>query len=152
ICCLASWINKLFKKMFRKFIKNINMRTDLMTTIRNVIIIISLILLLSTWVNVNNSAFLILIVFMSLLVFPVKNSSNNLVVGFMLLSKKYYKLYDQIEIDGMVGDIIKVTPFYFKMAERSNDLSSSTATGRVIHVPNHMLLNNTLYNYSQLLT
>lgn len=152
ICFLAFWIHKFFKKMIRKFIKNIKMRTILISTSRNIILIVSLILLLSTWVNVKNSALLILVIFVGLMAFSVKNLSDNLVAWFMLLRKKYFKLYDRIEIDGMVGDVIKVNPFYFKMAERSNDLSSSTATGRVIHVPNHMLLNHTLYNYSQLLT
>src|SRR5699024_12263367 len=67
----------------------------------------------------------------------------------MLLRKKYFKLYDRIEIDGIKGDVIKITPFYFKVVERGNSLSSSSATGRVIHMPNHILLNTTLYNYNE---
>src|SRR5699024_11585710 len=73
----------------------------------------------------------------------------NIVGWFMLLRKKYFKLYDRIEISDIVGDVIQVTPIYFKILERGNSLSSSTATGRVVNVPNHLLLDHTVFNYNK---
>lgn len=151
ILVVAIWLYKLIKGMMNQFIRNIKIRTLLQVTTRNIILVIATLLLLSTWVNVKNSVLLVLIVLGGMMVFSIKNLSNNLVAWLMLLRKKYFKLYDRIEINDMSGDVVKITPFYFKMIERGNSLSSSTATGRVIHVPNHLLLNNKLYNYNQLL-
>src|SRR5699024_5426742 len=46
-------------------------------------------------------------------------------------------------------DVIQITPIYFKVLERGNSLSSSTATGRVVNVPNHLLLDHTVFNYNK---
>lgn len=151
IIIIAIWLSRFLKKMLNQFVKSIKVQIVLQITVRNIIMIITGLLLLSTWVNVKNSVLLVLLIIIVLMVFSIKNLSMNLVAWFMLLRKKYFKLYDRIEIDGMTGDVIKVTPFYFKMMERGNSLSSTTATGRVIHVPNHMLLNNKLYNFSEFL-
>lgn len=147
------WIGllKIGKKVTSSFIENIKYSTVTYKVFRNTISTISILLLLGTWLKVKNSIFLIAILIIMLAAFSIKNLSTNLVGWFMLLRKKYFKLYDRIEINDIKGDVIKITPFYFKMIERGNSLTSSTATGRVIHMPNHILLTNPLYNYSELI-
>src|SRR5699024_12839834 len=99
--------------------------------------------------NVKIATCLILTLLGYLIVFSFKNLLSNIVVWYMLLRKKYFKLYDRIEISDIVGDVIQITPIYFKVLERGNSLSSSTATGRVVNVPNHLLLDHTVFNYNK---
>lgn len=152
ILFLWIWIYRLSKSLLKKFASNVKIYTILQKTIRNVLSILAVLLLSGIWINIKNSAMLALLILVFLTAFTIKNLSTNLVAWLMLLRKKYFKLYDRIEINDVQGDIIKITPFYFKMMERGNNLSSSTATGRVIHMPNHVLLNNTLYNYNQFIS
>ncbi|HLR65228.1 MAG TPA: mechanosensitive ion channel domain-containing protein [Pseudogracilibacillus sp.] len=91
--------------------------------------LISVVLMLGVWVNVKNSIILIFAAIVGVTIFSIRNLSTNLVAWLMLLRKQYFKLYDRIEINGIVGDMIKITPFYFKLMERGNNLSSATPTG-----------------------
>lgn len=145
------WIGilKVGKKSIHALTDNVKFTTLIYKLFKNVIGAISILLLLSIWMKLQKTVLFVLIVIGLLTAFSIKNLSTNLVAWFMLLRKKYFKLYDRIEIDGIKGDVIKITPFYFKVIERGNSLSSSSATGRVIHMPNHILLNTPLYNYNE---
>lgn len=150
---IFAWLGIL--KISKKLLLSLNTRVKFYRTLykilKNIIGAIFILLLLGIWINVKNSALLILLIVGILTVFSVKNLSTNIVAWFMLLRKKYFKLYDRIEVDGIKGDVLKITPFYFKIVERGNNLSSSTATGRIIRMPNHILLNSPIYNYNELL-
>lgn len=148
ILFIGFWTFRGFKKLINKNIKNIKTQNIIYKTIKNLYILIILILLLITWMNVQNSLLLIIITFGAISLFSIKNLSTNFVAWFMLLRKKYFKLYDRVVIEDMEGDVIKITPFYFKLMERGEGLSSSSATGRTIHVPNHILLSSPVYNYN----
>ena len=145
------WIGilKVGKKSIYALTDNVKFTTVMYKLFKNVIGAISILLLLSIWMKLQKTILFVIVVIVLLTAFSIKNLSTNLVAWFMLLRKKYFKLYDRIEIDGIKGDVIKITPFYFKVVERGNSLSSSSATGRVIHMPNHILLNTTLYNYNE---
>src|SRR5699024_7714072 len=123
--------------------------TILLKVLQNVLGIISVLIILGIWANVRNATILIITLIAALIGFSFKNLFNNVVGWFMLLRKKYFKLYDRIEISDIVGDVIQITPIYFKIVERGNKLSSSTATGRVVNIPNQMLLVHTLFNYNK---
>src|SRR5690625_1998562 len=107
IIFISLWLYKLLKFILKKTVKNIKVLTVIQVTLRNIFIVITSLILLSTWVNMKNSVLLVLLLFAGLIIFSIKNLSNNLVAWFMLMRKKYFKLYDRIEIDDIVGDVIK---------------------------------------------
>lgn len=148
ILFIGFWTFRGFKKLISKNIKNVKTQNIIYKTIKNLYVLIILILLLVTWVNAQNSILFIIIIFGAISIFSIKNLSTNFVAWFMLLRKNYFKLYDRIVIEDMEGDVIKITPFYFKLMERGEGLSSSSATGRTINVPNHILLSSPIYNYN----
>lgn len=135
--------------MLSKFVTHLKTYTILLKLIQNVLGIISILIILGIWANMKNTTILIVTMLAALIAFSFKNLFNNIVGWFMLLRKKYFKLYDRIEISDIVGDVIQITPFYFKILERGNHLSSSTATGRVVNIPNHLLLDHTVFNYNK---
>lgn len=143
------WLFKLSRKLIYKFVQNVKTYTILIKIIQNFLMIISILILLGIWANMKNAVLLLLTLFVILTGLSLKNLFANIVGWFMLLRKKYFKLYDRIEIMEHTGDVIKITPIYFKIVERGNKLSSSTATGRIINIPNHVLLENTLLNYNK---
>src|SRR5699024_3833918 len=143
------WIYRFSRNMLSKFVTHMRTYTILIRVLQNVLAIISILIILGIWANVKNATILIITLTAALIGFSFKNLFNNIVGWFMLLRKKYFKLYDRIEISDIVGDVIQITPIYFKILERGNHLSSSTATGRVVNIPNHLLLDNTVFNYNK---
>ena len=143
------WIYRFSRNMLSRFVTHMRTYTILIRILQNVLGIISILIILGIWADVKNATILIITLTAALIGFSFKNLFSNIVGWFMLLRKKYFKLYDRIEISDIVGDVIQVTPIYFKILERGNSLSSSTATGRVVNVPNHLLLDHTVFNYNK---
>src|SRR5699024_10352689 len=149
IIFLWRWIYRLCRKLLAKFVTHMRSYTILLKILQNALAIISVLIILGIWANVKNATILIITLVAALIGFSFKNLFSNIVGWSMLLRKKYFRLYDRIEIADIVGDVIQITPIYFKILERGHNLSSSTATGRVVNIPNHLLLDNTLFNYNK---
>src|SRR5699024_1926945 len=82
--------------------------TILIRILQNVLGIISILIILGIWADVKNATILIITLTAALIGFSFKNLFSNIVGWFMLLRKKYFKLYDRIEISDIVGDVIKL--------------------------------------------
>ncbi len=67
---------------------------------------------------------------------------------FILLRHPIF-LGDRIEIDGIKGDVIDLSPFFFSVLEIGNWVSAEQNTGRIIHIPNVKIFTASVANYTQ---
>jgi small-conductance mechanosensitive channel len=70
--------------------------------------------------------------------------------GWMFIVwRKPFQVGDRIEIGGIAGDVIDIRLFQFTLLEIGNWVDADQSTGRVIHVPNGKVFNESQANYSQ---
>lgn len=65
-----------------------------------------------------------------------------------LVWRKPFTVGDRIEIGDRKGDVIDIRFFKFTVLEIGNWTKSDQSTGRVIHIPNHYILQNSVANYT----
>lgn len=65
-----------------------------------------------------------------------------------LIWRKPFVVGDRIEIGDRKGDVIDIRFFKFTILEIGNWTKSDQSTGRVIHIPNHYVLQNSIANYT----
>jgi small-conductance mechanosensitive channel len=76
--------------------------------------------------------------------FSSRNTISNAIAGILLLSSRPFKIGDRIRTsanDDLIGDVIEITILYTKMRTIRNEL---------IAIPNQMLLQQQIINYSGL--
>jgi small-conductance mechanosensitive channel len=76
--------------------------------------------------------------------FSSRNTISNAIAGILLLSSRPFKIGDRIRTsanDDLIGDVIEITIFYRKLRTIRNEL---------VAVPNQMLLQQQIINYSGL--
>lgn len=72
------------------------------------------------------------------------------IAGWLLLVvRRPFDIGDRIEIDGRIGDVIGISVFQTSMLEVGNWVKADQSTGRMLIIPNSMLLRHALYNYSK---
>ena len=72
------------------------------------------------------------------------------VAGWVYLGmRKPFDLGDRIEIGDLRGDVIDKRVLKFSVMEIGNWVDADQSTGRVVHVPNHRVFTQTIYNYTQ---
>ena len=58
-----------------------------------------------------------------------------------------FNLEDRIEINGMRGDVVKISSLSFEMLELGERVNGEQSTGRIIHIPNSLIFTYALKNY-----
>lgn len=70
----------------------------------------------------------------------------NLAGWFFIIWRKPFKVGDRIEIGSIAGDVIDIRIFQFSIIEIGNWVDADQSTGRIVHVPNSMVLREPLAN------
>ncbi|MBN2685829.1 MAG: mechanosensitive ion channel family protein [Pontiellaceae bacterium] len=70
------------------------------------------------------------------------------VAGFFFIeARKPFRVGDRIQLEGIKGDVIDIRLFQFSIVEVGNWVDADQSTGRIVHVPNSMVLRLPLSNY-----
>lgn len=66
-----------------------------------------------------------------------------------LLWRRPFLVGDRIQVGEYAGDVIDIRLFKFSLMEIRNWVDADQSTGRVIHLPNSMILEDSIANYTQ---
>lgn len=72
------------------------------------------------------------------------------VAGWVFLMwRKPFTIGDRIQVGGHAGDVIDVRLFKFSLVEIGNWVDADQSTGRVIHLPNSLIISDVIANYTK---
>lgn len=145
------WLTHQLNKLYDRKISSTKVVNVVINTSNYFFAFVFLVLFSIIWMSVADSVILFLLLIGALALLSIKGLFSNIIVWTMLLRKKYFKVYDRIEIDENKGIVTKITPLYFQMMEISNWFDADAPTGRVVRLPNRLLLDQPLFNYNGLL-
>ena len=66
-----------------------------------------------------------------------------------ILARKPFQVGDRIEVESFKGDVVDVRLFRFSLMEVQNWVDAEQSTGRLIHVPNNVVFNTEVANYTE---
>ena len=79
----------------------------------------------------------------------LKDLISNIAGWMFIIIRRPFTLGDRIQIANTAGDIIDLRLFQFTMLEIGNWVDADQSTGRIMHIPNLMVLTETIANYSK---
>jgi small-conductance mechanosensitive channel len=79
----------------------------------------------------------------------LKDIVSNFAGWFFIISRRPFSVGDRIQIGNYAGDVIDTRIFQFTLMEIGNWVNADQSTGRIIHIPNGMVLSEALANYSK---
>ncbi|MGD2044440.1 MAG: mechanosensitive ion channel, partial [Acidimicrobiia bacterium] len=74
---------------------------------------------------------------------------KNMVGWVYILSRKPFQVGDRIEVEGFKGDVVDVRLFRFSLMEIDGWVDAEQSTGRLVHVPNGIVFNKQVANYTE---
>jgi small-conductance mechanosensitive channel len=72
----------------------------------------------------------------------------NIAGFFFIEARKPFRVGDRIELEHVKGDVIDIRLFEFSLVEVGNWVDADQSTGRIVHVPNSMVMRAPLSNYN----
>lgn len=82
------------------------------------------------------------------LAIALKDPISDLAGWLFILWRKPFEVGDRIQVGDTKGDVIDLRIFKFTVLEIGNWVRSDQSTGRVVHVPNHLIFSDALANYT----
>lgn len=79
----------------------------------------------------------------------LKDVVSNFAGWIFIISRRPFSVGDRIQIGNHAGDVIDTRFFQFTLMEIGNWVNADQSTGRIIHIPNGMVLSEVLANYSK---
>lgn len=79
----------------------------------------------------------------------LKDPITDIIGWAFILLRRPFEVGDRIQIGSFAGDVIDQRIFQFTLMEIGNWVAADQSTGRVLHVPNGMVFNNVLANYTK---
>ncbi|HSF86374.1 MAG TPA: mechanosensitive ion channel domain-containing protein [Acidimicrobiia bacterium] len=74
---------------------------------------------------------------------------KNIAGWVYVLSRRPFRVGDRIEIGSTKGDVVDIRLFRFSLMEVGNWVQAEQSTGRLVHVPNGLLFNEQVANYTE---
>jgi len=144
------WIaRKLLMAVLWRRITDIRIRYRIRKTSLYVVVTIGTLVIGRVWFEGLQS----LATFLGLLSAGLAIALKDLVVNFagwaFILWRKPLEVGDRIQIGDYRGDVIDIRVFQFTLLEIGNWVDAEQSTGRIIHIPNGMVLTEVLANYSK---
>ena len=83
------------------------------------------------------------------LAIALKDPITDIIGWAFILIRRPFEVGDRIQVGTFAGDVIDQRIFQFSLMEIGNWVAADQSTGRVLHVPNGMIFNNVLANYTK---
>lgn len=112
------------------------------------LVFIGLLLIGRTWIEALGSLATFLGLLSAGLAIALRDPVTDIAGWIFLVWRKPFQLGDRIEVGNNKGDVIDIRFFKFTVLEIGNWVHADQSTGRVIHIPNHLVLSESIANYT----
>lgn len=109
----------------------------------------TVVIIIILWLEWVQSIFTVLSIAIAALVIVSKELLLNLVANGVIIARELFEADDRIQIGDHSGDVIETGPLFFSISEIGKRVHGDEPTGRVVKIPNSLVLTQPLINYTK---
>jgi small-conductance mechanosensitive channel len=112
-------------------------------------VVFILALCLQIWVTDTSALIVSYGIIGAALAFALQDVFKNFVGGFLIIITSMYRVGDRISIDNTFGDVMDIGVLSTTLMEIRGWVSGDQPSGRLLILPNGLVINHALYNYTR---
>ncbi|NBC27323.1 MAG: mechanosensitive ion channel [Bacteroidetes bacterium] len=112
------------------------------------VVFVGILLIGRTWIEAIGSLATFLGLLSAGLAIALRDPVTDIAGWVFLMWRKPFEVGDRIQIGEIKGDIVDIRIFKFTVLEIGNWVHADQSTGRLIHIPNHLVLRDPIANYT----
>jgi small-conductance mechanosensitive channel len=150
VIVLLLWlIRTLIIRIIWRRTEDVRVRYIWRKTLTYIMVGLSIILVSRVWFKGIQSVATFLGLVSAGVAIALKDMITNIAGWVFILARRPFTLGDRVQIGEDAGDVIDISVFQFTLLETGNWVDADQSTGRIIHIPNGKVFNETLANYSK---
>jgi len=111
--------------------------------------IVGLILLVKIWIGGLSGLTTYFGILSAGIAIALRDPLTNLAGWLFIAIRKPFVVGDRVQIGAHAGDVIDLRPFAFTVVEIGNWVDADQSSGRIIHIPNGVVFQESVANYTQ---
>ena len=150
IILIILWISRVFiLKIVHHQTKSPNARYSWRKISLYAFVFLAVVLIGRLWLNGLQPILAFMGIIAAALTITLKEVILNMAGIIVILWRSVFIVGDRIEISQHKGDVVGIGLFYFTLMEVGNWVSAEQSTGRIIKVPNSLVLTQPITNYTK---
>lgn len=141
-------IRFVIMRIVNKQVKSTAARYSWRKNLTYALVIIGVLAIGGTWIEGVGSLATFLGLLSAGLAIALRGPVTDIAGWIFLIWRKPFHVGDRIEIGKHKGDVIDTRVFKFSILEIGNWVHADQSTGRVIHLPNHLIFDEPIANYT----
>lgn len=147
---LIFWLlNLVIQRVVIQRIKDVRVRYQWQKISGYIVFALAIIVIWPVWFQGLQSVATYLGLLSAGLAVALKDPITDIIGWAFILLRRPFEVGDRIQIGEFAGDVIDQRIFQFSLMEIGNWVAADQSTGRVLHVPNGMIFNDVLANYTK---
>ncbi len=142
-------IRRLFYSVMTRRVKDLARQYVLRKTVNYILGFVGLIALLKIWLGGMGALVTYFGILSAGLAIALQDPLVNLAGWIFVTVRKPFVVGDRIQIGETAGDVIDLRLFQFSLVEIGNWVDADQSTGRILHIPNGVVFNQSIANYTQ---
>lgn len=151
IAIIVLWVLRfIIKRIIWEKTQKVETRYRWRKTIGYTYMLLVFLVLFRVWFNPSWNIVNIVALVAAAVILSLQDLIKSLAGWFTLVWTHPFQVGDRIQIDnGITGDVIDIRVFKFSLNEVGNWVHADQSTGRVMHVPNSVVLDKTIINFTE---
>lgn len=141
-------IKRITLHILNKNIKDMKIKYRWRKIINYISVVLGILLIAQLWFKGIESIVTFLGLISAGIAIALKDIWSSIAGWLFIIIRQPFTVGDRIEIQNMKGDVIDVGVFHFTILEIENWVKAEQSTGRMINIPNGLVLSNPVANYS----
>ncbi len=149
VIILLWMIHRISIRFLGQTIKRVEYRYQWQKGIGYLFTVVGILLVGRIWLHQLSSVVTFLGLLSAGIAIALKDPLMNIAGWVYILARKPFDVGDRIEISNVSGDVVDIRIFQFSIMEIGNWVHADQSTGRVLHIPNGVVFNTILGNYTR---
>ena len=142
-------IRVLIDRLFSRRIRNKRTRYSFRKVISLSSMVLSIVAIIAIWIENTQAIVVAYGIIAAGIAISFQDLFKNLAGGLLVLYKGMYSVGDRVELGGVSGDVIDIDVLHTTLLETRGWVGGDQATGRMVMVPNGLVLTSLTFNYTK---
>jgi len=146
---LAYIINSLAETLILRRVSTSKDRYTMRKAISILVTVLALASLFAIWVERTTTLFIAYGILSAGVAIALQDLLRSLAGGILIIVSRPFKAGDRIQVGDCTGDVLDIGSFSTAVMEIREWVDADQYTGRILHIPNSFVLNQTIKNYTK---
>ncbi|MDQ4074932.1 MAG: mechanosensitive ion channel family protein, partial [Chloroflexota bacterium] len=142
-------LQQLAYRLINRNVPEVDRRHQLRVWVRTLTFLLVTFTLIALWLPSGQTLLQVLALLAAGLALTLSRPISSIMAWGVITVQSPFRVGDRIQAGEVMGDVVDIDPLHIHLLEIGNWVDADQSTGRLIHLPNSVIFDGPVYNYTE---